>query len=85
MKLCYFAWIKEEVGRAEENFDTSSINLSGLLEALCAKGAKYNDVFSKPERFCISINNRLVSSDIESYGALNNNDEIAFFPPVSGG
>lgn len=85
MKLQYFSWIKERLGRQEETINLEAIPLNQLIEHLCAKGNQHYDVFSKPDKFCISVNNRLVNIGLEPLYLVREADEVAFFPPISGG
>lgn len=85
MKLQYFAWIKESLGVQEENMDIGAVSITELLQHLCAQGDKHNYVFSKPDKFCISINSQLVNLGFEPSFPVRDTDEVAFFPPISGG
>jgi len=83
MKLKYFAWIKEIVGKDEEDMDipTDIKTLSDLINWLILKDDSFNKVFK---------NRKLVKAAVDlelqdySYN-IENAKEIAFFPPVTGG
>ncbi len=85
MKIKYFAWIKERLEKSEEILNIEKIEISSLLHQLSKKGQQYKDVFSKPEKLCIAVNEELVNLTQSPELIITNNDEVAFFPPISGG
>jgi sulfur-carrier protein len=83
MVIKYFSWIREHIGKSEENFDLPSevTTINELINYLNSLNDKYKHAFAKRSLIKIAINKRY--SPIES--KINNNDEVAFFPPVTGG
>jgi molybdopterin synthase sulfur carrier subunit len=83
MKILYFAWVKDRVGISEETIDLpSDINsISGLIEWMAARGGNYADVFASTKSIRIAVNHSYAPVD----QSISNDDEIAFFPPVTGG
>ena len=83
MKLLYFAWIRTNLGVAEELLDVPSEikDVEGLLEWLINRGESYKTVFSDLSLIHVSVNQEYVDLD----NAITQGDEIAFFPPVTGG
>ena len=83
MKILYFAWIKDGIGknREEIDIDESIKTISDLIDFLINKNEDYKKVFSDLSSVKFSKNMNLVSIDEN----INNNDEIAFFPPMTGG
>ena len=83
MKLLYFAWARQKLGKGEEEFELPSEveTARDLALHLAARGGGYADVFADLNRLRVAINqehanwNARVAAD----------DEIAFFPPVTGG
>jgi len=83
MVIKYFSWIREHVGKSEENFDLPSdvTTINELINYLNDLNDQYKHAFAKRSLIKIAINKTY--SPIES--KINNNDEVAFFPPVTGG
>ena len=83
MIIKYFSWIKEHVGKSEEYFMLPShiTNVDQLINYLIEMDEKYELILKKKEIIKISVNKTYSSFDAK----ISNNDEIAFFPPVTGG
>tara|TARA_B100000242_G_scaffold272511_1_gene225467 strand:+ start:275 stop:526 length:252 start_codon:yes stop_codon:yes gene_type:complete len=83
MVIKYFSWIKEHIGKSEEQITIPSdiINVDQLINYLNERDTKYNLLFEKKELIKIAVNKTYSSFDTK----VSNRDEIAFFPPVTGG
>ena len=83
MIIKYFSWIKEHIGKSEEQITIPSYitNVDQLINYLNEKETKYNLLFEKKELIKIAVNKTYSSFDTK----VSNIDEIAFFPPVTGG
>ena len=82
MKIKYFAWIKNITNTdSEEISNENIIDIESLKFYLCKKYPKLEDYILKDQIIRISVNLEYTSDNI----VLTNKDEIAFFPPVSGG
>ncbi len=83
MKIKYFAWVRERVGRAEETLDPpSDVRTVGELMAwLSARSESYAHAFETPKVIRAAIDQVHVKPDAAIAGAR----EIAFFPPMTGG
>ena len=83
MVVKYFSWIKEHIGKSEEQIDLPSniTNVNQLINYLNEIDEKYNIIFEKKELIKIAVNKTYSSFDTN----ISNIDEIAFFPPVTGG
>ena len=83
MKILYFSWIKDKVGKSEENIDIdeeiNSVNM--LIKFLKQKNAIYDEVFKDISSIRVSINMETAKLDDK----IKQTDEIAFFPPMTGG
>ena len=83
MIIKYFSWIKEHVGKSEEQIELPDhINdVNELINYLNALDKKYSFFLEKKKLIKIAVNKTYSSFDTN----ISNNDEIAFFPPVTGG
>ncbi|MGB1025766.1 MAG: molybdopterin converting factor subunit 1 [Rhodospirillaceae bacterium] len=84
MKLLYFAWVREKTGMDSETLDLpDSVGTVGALAAwLRDRGDKgFAEAFADPSRLRAAVNEDLASFDT----AVTNSDEVAFFPPLTGG
>ena len=83
MQIKYFSWIKEHIGKSEEeiNLPHNVSTIEELMFYLEKLNDKYKRAFEKKDLIKIAINKSYSSIDDK----INNNDEIAFFPPVTGG
>jgi sulfur-carrier protein len=83
MKVLYFAWLRERVGKPEEVVEPpASVRTVGDLAAwLAAQGEEYAEAFSNPAVVRAAIDRVHVKPDAAIAGAR----EVAFFPPMTGG
>ena len=83
MIIKYFSWIKEHVGKSEEQIELPDYinNVDELINHLNELDKKYSLILEKKKLIKIAVNKTYSSFDTN----ISNNDEIAFFPPVTGG
>jgi len=83
MKLVYFAWVRERVGKAEEEIapPASVTTIAELMRWLGERGEEYAHAFDNPKVIRAAIDKSHVRPDTTIAGAR----EIAFFPPMTGG
>ncbi|HVZ68102.1 MAG TPA: molybdopterin converting factor subunit 1 [Rhizomicrobium sp.] len=83
MTLLYFAWVRQKVGVAEEtmNLPPGVTTLKDLIAHLEQRGGGYAEAFGNPQRLRAAVNQEHAGFD----AAIADKDEIAFFPPVTGG
>jgi molybdopterin synthase sulfur carrier subunit len=83
VKIRYFAWVRERVGRAEEEIalpqDVTTI--AGLVSFLKTRGEEYQAAFEHEKVVRAAIDRVHAKPDATLAGAR----EIAFFPPMTGG
>jgi len=77
-----FASIREDLGADEVSCEIEAgTRVSGLIDQLASTNGPEWGAALKAENIKIAVNQELISSDVE----LGPDDEIAFFPPVTGG
>ena len=83
MTLLYFAWVRQKVGAAEEQVDLPAgvVTVADLVAWLRSRGGGYADAFADPARLRAAVDQEHVGFD----APVDSADEVAFFPPVTGG
>lgn len=83
MKIRYFAWVRERIGRAEEDIAPPDDirTVANLVSWLKTKGPEYETAFAREGVVRAAIDRVHVKPDAAISGA----KEIAFFPPMTGG
>ena len=83
MKLVYFAWVRERIGKGEEELDLPEnvVTAGDLIQYLSGLGEEYEAAFQFPQAIRIAVNQEHVEHDEPIAGAR----EIGLFPPMTGG
>ena len=83
MRLSYFAWVRERIGKGEETIEPPPgvKTVEDLIAWLAARGETYAHAFETPRVIRAAIDHAHVKQDAAIAGAR----EIAFFPPMTGG
>ena len=83
MKLKYFAWVRERIGKSEETLEPPANvrTVDDLIAWLAKRGETYAHAFDTPHVIRAAIDHAHVKPDAAIAGAR----EIAFFPPMTGG
>ncbi len=83
VKLVYFAWVRERIGRQEETIDLPAEvrTVSDLLSHLRGRGEGYETALQAPEAIRVAIDRQHALHEAPVAGAR----EIALFPPMTGG
>jgi molybdopterin synthase sulfur carrier subunit len=83
VKLRYFAWVRERVGKTEEEVAPPAgiATIGELMEWLAGRGEEYAYAFENRKVIRAAIDRAHVRPDTSIKGAR----EIAFFPPMTGG
>jgi len=81
--ILYFASLAEMLGTRAEQIDLPSEcdTVDDLVAILRARGEPFASTFDGNIRILVAINQEMS----EPTSAINGSDEIAFFPPVTGG
>ena len=81
MKIKYFAWLKDITNNESETFDNININDINELKKYIIKKYPVLKKHIDQDVLRIAVNQEYIIENV----SLNSNDEIAIFPPVSGG
>jgi len=83
MKLLYFAWLRTRIGCAEEEVDLPSDvrNVAALLDWLRSRDARYREALRDLSVVRVAVNQDYVRPE----HPVQEGDEVAIFPPVTGG
>ncbi len=83
LTILYFAWLRERTGRTEETIAVPDgvATVGALLAWLRARDAAGAAAFSNPALIRAAVNQAFAQPDTPVAAG----DEVAFFPPVTGG
>jgi len=83
MKLRYFAWLRTRIGRGEETLDPPAeiATVAALVAWLKTLGPGYAAALADTRLVRVAVNQDYVGPD----HPVRPGDEIALFPPVTGG
>jgi sulfur-carrier protein len=83
MKVLYFAWIRERIGKPEEDIElpVSVATVGDLMNWLKKRGEEYAYAFDNPKVVRAAID----KVHVEPAAKIASAREIAFFPPMTGG
>jgi molybdopterin converting factor subunit 1 len=83
MKILYFAWLRERVGRGEEDVSPPAdvVDVAGLVAWLRTRSTGHESAFAHGKLVRCAVDQEFATPDTAIAGA----SEIAFFPPVTGG
>lgn len=83
VKVVFFASFKDILGESQIEIQLpKSTQVEGLCRLLCSKGDCWQQVFGNEAQIVkIAVNQEMV--DVNAL--LSDGDEVAFFPPVTGG
>jgi molybdopterin converting factor subunit 1 len=82
IRVLYFAWVRERLGIEEELVEASDpVRLGALLDLLARRSAVHAALFADRGRLRAAINQDFAGWDL----FVQPGDEVAIFPPVTGG
>lgn len=82
LKVLLFASMREALGTSVESVPVPQpCTVSALIEALRARGAPWADALSAGKRWRVAVNQDMATLETP----VKAGDEVAIFPPVTGG
>lgn len=81
MQVMYFAWVRERIGLPREVVETSASTVAELVDELRAREARYEAAFEDVTALRVALDQELADFDASLEGV----QEVAFFPPMTGG
>jgi len=83
LKLRYFAWVRERIGRPEEDIEVPAAvtTVADLIAWLSARGEGYAYAFENPKVIRAAIDR----AHVQAQAPIRDAGEVAFFPPMTGG
>ena len=81
--VLYFASLAETIGNKSEQLELPAEcnTVAELVALLRARGEPFDSTFDGETRILVAINQEMS----EPSASITNTDEVAFFPPVTGG
>ena len=81
VKVLYFAGLREQLGTSGEDLDVSPTTVAGLRSQLMARGGAWQSALAQGRALRVAVNLEMAQPTTP----VKPGDEIAFFPPVTGG
>lgn len=83
MKVLYFAWLRTKAGTGEEDVSPPAgvADVAALVDWLKGRSAGLAEAFADMKLVRVAVNQDYVGLD----HPVRPGDEVAFFPPVTGG
>ncbi len=83
MRVLYFAWVRQRIGLAEEEVapPPEVTDIAGLMAWLATRGPGHAAAFAQGKQIRAAVNQEFASPG----DPVRMGDEVAFFPPVTGG
>lgn len=83
MKLLYFGWVRTKIGQEREDLEIpiAITDVAALIDWLKTRGDSYADALEDDSLIRVAVNQEIGTMK----QAVTNDDEVALFPPMTGG
>ena len=83
MQVLYFGWVRSRIGVSGEEIALPEgvASVSDLMAWMKSRGERYAHAFGDADAVRAAVNQEIAPPD----AAVAENDEVAFFPPMTGG
>jgi molybdopterin synthase sulfur carrier subunit len=82
IRLLYFASLRDRLGSSGEELEANGIkDIASLKALLSQREGEWADVFARDELLLAAVNQEMAQDQT----AVEDGDEVGFFPPVTGG
>jgi sulfur-carrier protein len=81
IRILYFAGLREQVGTPGEDLDVSPTTVVGLRTLLMDRGGVWKTALAQGKALRVAVNQEMALPTTP----VKPGDEVAFFPPVTGG
>ncbi|MBT5496142.1 MAG: molybdopterin converting factor subunit 1 [Alphaproteobacteria bacterium] len=83
MRILYFAWLRQKTGIDSEEVEMPShiTNVAGLIEWLKERNENFAEALSDFDSIRVAVNQEFAEPD----APVAQGDEVAIFPPMTGG
>jgi molybdopterin synthase sulfur carrier subunit len=83
IQILYFASLRERLGMASETLDwpANSTTVADIAATLRGRGSPWDEVLGEYQTIMVAVNQEMAALDKR----VQDGDEVAFFPPVTGG
>lgn len=83
MRLIYFAWVRERIGKSEEEVELPADirTVADLMTWLRGRGPGYEQALAEPDIIRVALDQRHAERESKVAGV----SEVALFPPMTGG
>ena len=83
MRLLYFGWVRTRIGIGSETLELPSgiTDVRALMDWLKERGDGYRVAFEDLTTIRVAINQEMATLD----ASISSEDEVALFPPMTGG
>jgi len=81
IEVLYFSWVRERIGVSSETVETEAATVRALVGELSQREPRYAAAFADLSALRVAVDRELSEFDARLGGV----QEVAFFPPMTGG